>query len=130
MPGYWEQVAVHEARGVPRPVAMRAARIILERRDPSHMAWDEILHPRNRRGEFSVSDVARTKLPAGRFPSMTAKQIHRMLRKAGFRHVGTKGSHAVFEPPTGGRRVVVPMHTGSIPRGTLRSILTTAGAAI
>jgi predicted RNA binding protein YcfA (HicA-like mRNA interferase family) len=130
VPGFWDQVAVHEARGVSRPVAIGAARLILERRDPSHFAWDDLLHPRNRRGEFSLADVERSKHPTSRFPSMTAKQVHRMLRKAGFRLVHQRGSHAVFEPPGGGRRVVVPMHGGAMPRGTLRSVLTAAGAAL
>ena len=110
---------------------MRAAHLIAERRDPSHFAWDEILHPRNRVGEFQLSDVTQAAHPAGRFPAMTPKQIHRMLRKAGFKKVGQKGSHAVYEHPDGGRQVIVPMHGAhSIPRGTLRHILTTAGAAL
>jgi predicted RNA binding protein YcfA (HicA-like mRNA interferase family) len=130
MPGYWDQVAIHEARGLSRQTAMRAATLILERRDPSHFAWDEILHPRNRSGEFTLSDVTHAAHPPSKLPAMTAKQIHRMLRKAGFRRVGQKGSHAVFEHPDGGRRVIVPMHTGSIPTGTLRNILATAGATL
>jgi predicted RNA binding protein YcfA (HicA-like mRNA interferase family) len=130
VPGFWDQVAVHESRGLPRPVAIGAARLILERRDPSHFQWDELLHPRNRRGEFSLADVNQAAHPTSRFPSMTAKQVRRMLRKAGFRLVHQRGSHAVFEPPGGGRRVVVPMHGGAMPRGTLRSVLQTAGAAL
>ena len=127
---YWDQVAIHEARGLTRPVAMRAAHLIAERRDPEHYAWDEMLHPRNRVGEFQLSDVVKAH-PAGRFPAMTARQVHRMLRKAGFKKVGQKGSHAVYEHPDGGRQVIVPMHgSRSIPRGTLRSILGTAGAAL
>ena len=113
-----------------RPVAMLAARAILERRDPSHFSWDELLHPRNRRGEFSLDDVNQAAHPAGRFPSMTAKQVHKMLRKAGFRLIHQRGSHAVFEPPGGGRKVVVPMHPGAMPRGTLRNVLAVAGAAL
>ena len=130
MSHFWDQVAIHEARGVPRPVALGAARLILERRDPSHFAWDELLHPRNRRGEFGLSDVQRAAHPTSRLPSMTAKQVHRMLRKAGFRLVHQRGSHAVFEPPGGGRRVVVPMHGGAMARGTLRNVLASAGAVV
>lgn len=130
MTTFTDQVALHEARGIPHAVALGAARLILERRDPSHMAWDEILHPRNRRGEFSLSDVERAAHPESRFPSMTAKQVHKMLRKAGFRLIHQRGSHAVFEPPGGGRKVVVPMHSGAMPRGTLRNVLSVAGAAL
>lgn len=128
---YWDQVAIHEARGLSRPVAMRAAHLIAERRDPEHFAWDEILHPRNRVGEFQLSDVTKAARPPGRFPAMTPRQLLRMLRKAGFKKVGQKGSHAVFQHPDGGRQVIVPVHGGrSIPRGTLRDILSTAGAAL
>jgi predicted RNA binding protein YcfA (HicA-like mRNA interferase family) len=103
---------------------MHAARIILERRDPSHFRWDELLHPRTRIGEFTESGSAESRLPA-----MTSKKLHKMLIKAGFTHVSTRGSHAVYLPPGGGRKVVVPMHGNrSIPRGTLRNILGTAGA--
>jgi hypothetical protein len=42
---FWTRVAVHEARGLTRPVAMRAARI-------SEAYWSEAQHLRNRVGEF------------------------------------------------------------------------------
>jgi len=122
---FWEQVAVHEQRGIPTPVAMRAARIILlERRDPAHRAFDELLHPRNRVGEFTIADILRDK--RGRIPALTGRQLHRILRRAGFQRTGMRGSHAIFKHPEGGRQVVVPMHTGSIPRGTLSHILSVA----
>ncbi|WP_218105636.1 type II toxin-antitoxin system HicA family toxin [Micromonospora inyonensis] len=43
------------------------------------------------------------------------------LKQAGFDHVRTKGSHAVYRNPAG-NVVVVPQH-GTIKRGTLASIL-------
>jgi len=120
--GYWDQVAVHEARGHSRGVSMLAARYVLdERRDPSHFPWDELLHPRTRTGEFEFKGSTERDMPA-----MTAKQLHKMLKKAGFSRVGQKGSHAIFKHPAGGRLVVVPTHSGSIPRGTLRHIIATA----
>jgi len=132
---YWDWVALHEARGLSRPVALRAARIMearsLQRR------WDEALHPRDRTGEFMPTDEhGNPREPHGgggfvgsRLPAMTPKQLNKMLRKAGFKLVNQKGSHAIFEPPGGGRKVVVPMHgSKSIPRGTLMNILNTATA--
>lgn len=132
---YWAQVAFHEARGLSRPVAMRAARIVEAR--STLKRWDEMLHPRGRVGQFIETDEnGNPREPVGgggfvgsRLPAMTPKQLNKMLRKAGFTFVHQKGSHAVFEPPGGGRKVVVPMHgSHSIPRGTLKNILATAGA--
>lgn len=132
---YWAQVAFHQERGLSRPVAMQAARIMEAR--STLKRWDDLLHPRNRVGEFIETDErGMPREPAGgggfvgsRVPAMNPKQLNKMLRKAGFKLVNTKGSHAVFEPPGGGRKVVVPMHgSHSIPRGTLKNILATAGA--
>lgn len=50
------------------------------------------------------------------------------LTKAGFDHVRTKGSHAVYRNASG-RVVVVPQH-GVIKRGTLASILRQAGLSV
>ncbi|WP_328375903.1 type II toxin-antitoxin system HicA family toxin [Micromonospora zamorensis] len=47
------------------------------------------------------------------------------LAKAGFNHVRTKGSHAVYRN-SAGNVVVVPQHA-TIKRGTLASILRQAG---
>ncbi|MFC0007070.1 type II toxin-antitoxin system HicA family toxin [Micromonospora siamensis] len=47
------------------------------------------------------------------------------LKKAGFDHVRTKGSHAVYRNPAG-NVVVVPQHD-TVKRGTLASILRQAG---
>ena len=52
------------------------------------------------------------------------KVVH-ALSKAGFVHVRTKGSHAVYRH-SDGRVVVVPEHA-TIKRGTLASILRQAG---
>lgn len=45
------------------------------------------------------------------------------LIRAGFTHVRTKGSHAVYQHPNG---AVVPQHA-TVKRGTLASILRQAG---
>ncbi|OLE25350.1 MAG: hypothetical protein AUG44_16280 [Actinobacteria bacterium 13_1_20CM_3_71_11] len=52
------------------------------------------------------------------------RTVVRALEKAGFVHVRTKGSHAVYR--NADRVVVIPQH-GTIKRGTLASILRQAG---
>jgi predicted RNA binding protein YcfA (HicA-like mRNA interferase family) len=131
---FWDRVALHESRGVSLAVALRAARI-MEARPPS-VRWDEALHRRNRIGEFIPMDgqghpIETRSFVGSRLPAMTPKQVYKMLVKAGFKRIGQKGSHAVFEPPGGGRKVVVPMHGNrSIPRGTLMSILGVASLGV
>lgn len=46
----------------------------------------------------------------------------RALERAGFVLRRQTGSHAIYRHPSG-RTANVPMHTGDIPAGTLRSIL-------
>lgn len=53
------------------------------------------------------------------------RKVVNALTKAGFVHVRTKGSHAVYQHPNG-RVVVVPQHA-TVKRGTLASILRQAG---
>lgn len=53
------------------------------------------------------------------------RKVVQALTKAGFVHVRTKGSHAVYQHPNG-RVTVVPLHP-TIKRGTLASILRQAG---
>lgn len=52
---------------------------------------------------------------------LPGRKVLDALKKAGFEHVRTKGSHAVYRN-LAGRVVVVPQH-GTIKRGTLASIL-------
>jgi len=53
------------------------------------------------------------------------RKVVQALTTAGFTHVRTKGSHAVYQHPNG-RVTVVPQHP-TIKRGTLASILRQAG---
>jgi len=53
------------------------------------------------------------------------RKVVNALIKAGFAHVRTKGSHAVYQH-SNGRVVIVPQHP-TIKRGTLASILRQAG---
>jgi predicted RNA binding protein YcfA (HicA-like mRNA interferase family) len=55
--------------------------------------------------------------------------LRRALLRAGFVEGGQRGSHLRFERLDDGgklRRVVLPMHGGDLPLGTLRAILKAA----
>ena len=58
---------------------------------------------------------------------MTARDIVAGLKADGWLVVRTKGSHAQFRHPTKPGLVTVPMHTGDLPIGTLKSIEKAAG---
>jgi predicted RNA binding protein YcfA (HicA-like mRNA interferase family) len=63
-----------------------------------------------------------------RLVPVPARVVLRVLRKLGYRHVGGRGSHQVWESPDGSRRTTVPVHPGhDLPRGTLHAILTDLG---
>lgn len=68
----------------------------------------------------------------GHFPAVTAKQVIRALRRAGFellRH--SSGSHAVYIRESDSRKATVPMHGSRIlRRGTLSRILDDAGLTV
>jgi predicted RNA binding protein YcfA (HicA-like mRNA interferase family) len=56
---------------------------------------------------------------------LPVRKVIRALESAGFSHVRTKGSHAVYRDQQG-RVAVIPQH-GAVKRGTLASILRQAG---
>jgi len=57
-------------------------------------------------------------------PQVTAKDLIRIVKQAGFELDRQKGSHAVFYRPSDKARVVIPIHTGrNIKQKTLRSII-------
>jgi predicted RNA binding protein YcfA (HicA-like mRNA interferase family) len=56
------------------------------------------------------------------------RKVIQALEKAGFGHVRTKGSHAIYRNADD-RVVVVPLHP-TIKRGTLASILRQAGLTV
>ena len=62
-------------------------------------------------------------------PSLSAREIIRKLKKAGFlfdRQAGS--SHEIWHNPETRRRVTIPNHPGKdIPKGTLRAIISQAG---
>ncbi len=58
-----------------------------------------------------------------RFPVCDAKQVQRVLRKAGFAKIAQKGSHEKWRHPDA-RQVIVANHGSKpIPIGTLKSII-------
>lgn len=61
--------------------------------------------------------------------SLKPKQIVKALKKAGFVHVHTVGSHYHFKHPDG-RRTQVAMHNRPLPPGTLKAILHQTGFSI
>lgn len=60
-------------------------------------------------------------------PSLTPKDIVRLLKQKGFVLDRSHGSHQVWFHPGTRKRAIVPMHNKDIPTGTLYAILKQAG---
>ena len=60
-------------------------------------------------------------------PALTPKAVMKILEKHGFILDRIKGSHYIYYQPKTKRIVVVPMHKGSLPKGTLLEILKQSG---
>ena len=60
-------------------------------------------------------------------PSMTPKDIVRILQQKGFLLDRSRGSHQIWLHPVSRKRAVVPMHNKDLPTGTLYAILKQAG---
>lgn len=93
-------------------------------------AFNAMLHPRDRVGQFADVPTQVEPIRAdrrGRLGAMTSKEVAKLLKKRGFRQTRQKGSHAVYEHPDGGRPVVLPMHSKSLPRGTMKHVFAVAG---
>lgn len=58
-----------------------------------------------------------------RLPTVTAKQLVRVLERAGWRLSRTRGSHHYFVHPDRRRAVVVPMHPGDLKRPLVAGVL-------
>ncbi len=63
-------------------------------------------------------------------PAVTARELTRALEKAGFVLRRQRGSHQIFQHVQTGQRVSVPVHSGDVPKGTLRQILRTADLSV
>lgn len=62
-----------------------------------------------------------------KLPSLTSKDIIRILEKEGFVLDRIKGSHHIYYHPETRRRAVIPFHKKDLPKGTLLEILRQAG---
>lgn len=58
---------------------------------------------------------------------ITPKKLQRILEKKGFIFIRQSGSHAILKHSINGNRVVLPIHSRDIPKGTLHAILKDAG---
>ena len=60
-------------------------------------------------------------------PSLTPKELVKILKKKGFVLDRSRGSHQLWLHPDTRKRAIVPMHTKDIPKGTFYAILKQAG---
>lgn len=60
-------------------------------------------------------------------PSVTSKELIKLLEQRGFVFDRSKGSHQIYLNKEKKLRVVVPMHNKDLPTGTLHAILKQAG---
>lgn len=66
----------------------------------------------------------------GNLPSFTPKELIKILKNNGFILDRVKGSHNIFLNTNTGKRVVVPLHKRTLPKGTFWSIIKAAGLNI
>lgn len=65
---------------------------------------------------------------SGKLPTLTAVEILRALRSAGWYEVRQRGSHVIMRHDERDNDVIVPYHRGKdIPTGTLHSIIRQTG---
>lgn len=62
-----------------------------------------------------------------KLPSITSKQLVKILKNLGFQLDRTTGSHFIFYHPKTKKRAVVPYYVKDLPKGTIMSILKEAG---
>ena len=60
-------------------------------------------------------------------PSLTPKDIIKILQQKGFILDRSRGSHQIWLHPVSRKRTIVPMHNKDLPIGTLYAILKQAG---
>ena len=61
-------------------------------------------------------------------PALRARDVLRILKRAGFVKWRQKGSHLTLYRAADRRAVTIPMHfSGTLPKGTLRAIISEAG---
>ena len=65
-----------------------------------------------------------------RLPAVKPKEAITALEKAGWRVHRQKGSHVSMHKEGVPHLVVIPLHTGDLPKGTLHAILEDAGLSV
>jgi len=66
-----------------------------------------------------------------RLPALTAREVIRVLERAGFIVSRTSGSHCrLVHAGNPARKVTIPVHSGDLKRGTLRAIISQAGFSV
>lgn len=55
--------------------------------------------------------------------NMTPSKLIKLLGQYGFVFIRQSGSHAIFKNDQKNKKVVVPIHSKDIPKGTLHAIL-------
>jgi predicted RNA binding protein YcfA (HicA-like mRNA interferase family) len=63
-------------------------------------------------------------------PILTAVRLLRILKKAGFVVLRTKGSHYLLEHPITKKITTIPMHSGTMKKGLMMDIIKQAGISI
>ncbi len=67
----------------------------------------------------------------GRLAGFTYSDVTRKLRQVGFVYDRqAKGSHEIWRQSSTGRRTTVGNHSGPIPEGTMRAIVSQAGLTV
>ena len=61
---------------------------------------------------------------------LPAREVIRRLKKAGFVEERQRGSHLRLWRESDRKMVIVPIHPGDIPKGTLRGIIRDAGLTV
>ena len=62
-----------------------------------------------------------------KLPELKPKQIEQILHRAGFLLDHQKGSHRTYLNPETNKYTTIAFHPGTIPKGTLRAIISQTG---
>jgi predicted RNA binding protein YcfA (HicA-like mRNA interferase family) len=65
-----------------------------------------------------------------RLPAVKPKEVIGALEKAGWRVHRQRGSHVSMHKEGVPELVIIPLHSGDLPKGTLRAIIEDAGLSI
>lgn len=65
-----------------------------------------------------------------KLPSLRAREVEKILFRAGFLKDTTKGAHRTYYNPETDKHTTISFHKGNIPKGTLRAIINQTGMAV